>query len=40
MSARFPSPFARAIVRELPGTPADIAAWVGVEQVGVPSRVG
>jgi hypothetical protein len=31
---------ARAIVRELAGTPGDIAAWMGVEQAGVPSRAG
>lgn len=31
---------AKAIVRELPGTPEDIAAWIGVEQADVPSRVG
>lgn len=31
---------AKAVVRELPGTPEDIAAWIGVEQAGVPIRVG
>jgi hypothetical protein len=31
---------AKAIVRELPGTPGDIAAWIDVEQAGLPSRVG
>lgn len=31
---------AKAIVRELPGTPEDIAAWIGIEQADAPSRVG
>lgn len=31
---------AKAIVRELPGTPGDIAAWIGVEPADVPSPVG
>lgn len=31
---------AKAIVRELPGTPADIAAWIGVERAHVSSPVG
>jgi len=31
---------AKAVVRELPGTPQDIAAWIGVEQADVPDRVG
>jgi hypothetical protein len=31
---------AKAIVRELPGTPRDIAAWIGVEQADAPARVG
>ena len=31
---------ARAVVRELPGTPRDVAAWIGIEQAGVASRVG
>jgi hypothetical protein len=31
---------ADAIVRELPGTPQDVAAWVGLEQADVPERVG
>lgn len=31
---------AKAAVSELPGTPRDIAAWVEVEQAGVPARVG
>ena len=33
-------PAARAIVRELPGTPGDVAAWIGVEQARAPDRVG
>jgi len=28
---------AKAVVRELPGTPVDIAAWIGVEQAEQPS---
>jgi hypothetical protein len=31
---------AKAIVRELPGTPGDIAAWIGVERADAPSCVG
>jgi hypothetical protein len=31
---------AKAIIRELPGTPQDIVAWIGVEQAGAPTRVG
>lgn len=31
---------AKAVVRELPDTPEDIAAWTGIEQAGVPGRVG
>lgn len=31
---------AKAIIRELPGTPEDIAAWIGVEQADAPSQVG
>lgn len=31
---------ARAIVRELPGTPGDIAAWIGAGQADGPSRAG
>jgi hypothetical protein len=31
---------AKAVVRELPGTPEDVAAWVGIEPGDVPSRVG
>ena len=29
---------AKAIVRELPGTPGDIATWIGLELADVPSR--
>jgi hypothetical protein len=31
---------AKAIVRELPGTPGDIAAWIGAERAGGPGRAG
>jgi len=31
---------AKAIVRELPGTPADIATWIGLELADGPSRAG
>ncbi len=31
---------AKAIVSELPGTPEDIAAWIGVERADAPSLVG
>ncbi len=31
---------AKAIARDLPGTPDDIAAWIGLAQAGVPARVG
>ncbi|HEX9041687.1 MAG TPA: hypothetical protein VF838_11760 [Trebonia sp.] len=31
---------ARAVVRDLPGTPDDIAAWIDLEHAGVPVRVG
>jgi hypothetical protein len=31
---------AKAIVRELPGTPRDIASWIEVDQAGAPARVG
>jgi hypothetical protein len=30
----------RAIVRELPGTPQDVAAWIGVEPADAPSLIG